>query len=193
MSLLVLAYPQLEEKDYSWIQTYRAKYDERFFSVIEPHFTLVFPVFSIDEAKFISHVKKTSQKFKEFYFVLRCAQIVKDSFSDFTDVFLIPEEGYRIFVKLHDALYSGILANELRLDIPFIPHLGIANNKDAKYCKNIADEINSKTIEIVGAISKLDIVFYENDKVTTIKEIYLWDYNIYNFYTTNDYKKMMNE
>lgn len=173
MALLVLAYPQIEKKDYNWIQTYRAKHDERYFNVAEPHFTMVFPVFNIAETDFISHVQKAAKKIKEFFFVLRCAQIVKDSFSDYTDVFLIPEEGYRIFVKLHDTLYTDILEEELRLDIPFIPHLGIANSIDAKKCKILADEINNKNIEIVGAISKLDIVSYENNKVTTLKEIFL--------------------
>jgi len=173
MSLLVLAYPQLEEKDYGWIQTFRSKHDEKYFTVVEPHFTLVFPVFDVNEKEFIAHVQRVSKKFKEFYFVLRCAQIVKDSFSDYTDVFLIPEEGYRLFVKLHDALYTGILENDLRLDIPFIPHLGVGDSINAKYCKVLADEINMGNLEIVGAISKLEIVSYEENKVQTLKEIYL--------------------
>jgi hypothetical protein len=173
MALSVIAYPQIEEKDYNWIQSFRAKHDERFFKIVEPHFTLVFPVLNIPEKEFISHAKNAAKKIKEFFFVLRCAQIVKDSFSDYTDVFLIPEEGYRIFVKLHDALYSGILEKEQRLDIPFIPYLGIGNNIDAKKCKLLASEINAKGIEIVGAISKLSVISYTNNQVELIKDIFL--------------------
>jgi hypothetical protein len=173
MSMLVLAYPQLEKKDFDWIQSFRARHDERYFNLVQPHFTFVFPVDNIAQDNFVNHVEKTAKKFKEFYFVLRCAQIVKDSFSDYTDVFLIPEEGYRIFVKLHDALYTGLLEKELRLDIPFIPHLGIANDKDPMRCKTLSDEINSKNPEIFGAISKLDVVSYSNNKIETIKEIIL--------------------
>lgn len=170
MSLLVVAYPQLESKDYNWIQSFRAKND-RYFNLIEPHFTLVFPVEKIDEVEFISHIKKVTIKFNEFYFVIRCAQIVKDSFSEFTDVFLIPEEGFRIFVKLHDALYTGILEPELRLDIPFIPHLAIANNKDPHTCKKLCEEINKKNLEIVGAINHLSIISYSNNKIELLKDI----------------------
>ena len=173
MSLLVLAYPQLEKKDYEWIQSFRSKYDERYYSLVLPHFTLVFPVFNLDEQPLITHVQKVSKNFKEFYFVLRCAQIVKDSFSDYTDVFLIPEEGYRIFVKLHDALYSDILEKELRLDIPFIPHLGIGGSKDANKSKTLADEINLRNPEIMGAVNSLDIVSFENQEVITIKKVIL--------------------
>jgi hypothetical protein len=173
MALLVLAYPQIEKNDYDWIQKFRAKHDERYFNIVDPHFTLVFPVFNADESQFIDHTKSVAKKFKEFYFVLRCAQIVKDSFSDYTDVFLVPEEGYRIFVKLHDSLYTDILEPELRLDIPFIPHLGLANSLDPKHCKELADKINNTGIEVVGAISKLDVVQYENNKIKTISAIWL--------------------
>ena len=92
----------------------------------------MFPTLDISENQFISHTEEAVKNFKEFYFVLRCAQIVKDSFSDYAALFLIPKEGYRIFVKLNDTLYTGILGKDLRLNIPFIPHLGIANSIDAK-------------------------------------------------------------
>ncbi len=173
MSLLVIAYPEIEKKDYAWIQSVREKHDERFYKVVEPHFTFVFPVFNIKEKDFIEHASSIAKKFNEFYFVLRCAQIVKDSFSEYTDVFLIPEEGYRIFVKLHDALYTKILKDELRLDIHYVPHLGIANNFDANRCKQIADEINKANIEIVGAVKKLEIISYENESIKHLKSILL--------------------
>lgn len=173
MSLLVIAYPEIEKSDFDWIQKIRAKDDERYFNVVQPHFTLVFPVMDIAVNTFESHVKKVAKQFNEFYFVLRSAQIVKDSFSDYTDVFLVPEEGYRIFLRLHDLLYTGILENELRLDIPFIPHLGIANNLDPIKCRDLAEKLNSKGIEIVGKISTLSIVEYDFKSVRTIKEISL--------------------
>jgi len=173
MALLVLAYPQIEKRDYEWIQNIRRKEDERYYNIVEPHFTMVFPVLNIGQDLFIEHVEKVSRKYGTFYFAIRCAQIVKDSFSDYTDVFLIPEEGYRIFVKLHDSLYTGLLEKELRLDIPFIPHIGIANSKDPWKCKRLADKINSENPEIIGAVNKLSIVNYENDKVTDIEDIFL--------------------
>ena len=173
MSLLVLAYPQIEKNDYEWIQSIREKDDERYYSIVAPHFTFVFPVYDMEKSIFVNHVLNITKKFKEFYFVLRCAQVVKDSLSDYYDVFLIPEEGYRIIVKLHDALYTGPLSNHLRLDIPFVPHVGIANNRDAYQSKNIADQINKSNLEIVGAINRLNIVSYENNKIETVREILL--------------------
>lgn len=173
MALLVIAYPTIDKKDFRWIQSIRKEYDERYFNIVNPHFTIVFPVFNIEFDQFAGHVKKILEKFATFFFVLRCAQIVKDSFSDYTDLFLIPEEGYRLFVKLHNALYTGILEKELRLDIPYIPHIGIANSLDPLKCKSLADRINSKNIEIVGAINKIDVISYENNTVKTLTSIVL--------------------
>lgn len=173
MALLLIAYPTIDRKDFNWIQSVRKNHDKRFYKVVDPHFTLVFPVENIKYEVFLEHVKKVVNKFGTFFFVLRCAQIVKDSFSDFTDLFLIPEEGYRLFVKLHDELYTGPLEKELRLDIPYIPHLGIANDLDPLKCKHLADKINRKDLEIVGAINKVDIVSYENNSVGSMSSIVL--------------------
>jgi len=65
------------------------------------------------------------------------------------------------------------MENQLRLDIAFIPHLGIANSVDAFKCKRLADEINAKNPEIFGTIKKLDITSFDSAGVKTIKEIFL--------------------
>ncbi len=173
MSLLVLAYPQISQKDFEWIQNIRSKNDTRYYNVVKPHFTIVFPVTDVQPSEFIEDVEKNSAGFKRISFITRCAIIVKDSFSEFTDVFLVPDEGYSSIVKLHDKLYSGILKNNLRVDIPFIPHIGIAGSKVPLESKSIADELNSADFSIKGILNKLDIITYDYPKVETIKEINL--------------------
>jgi len=174
MSLLVLAYPQLDSKDYNWIQSYRSKHDGRYYNLFQPHFTIVFPVKDINQEHFIKHVENVSGGFYKFSFVLMCAIPVKDSFSDYTDLFLVPEEGYSIFIKLHDSMYNGLLEKELRFDIPFIPHVGIANSLDPFESKKLADELNnSEKLEIRGTINKLEVVTYESNSINTLKIIVL--------------------
>ncbi len=171
MSLLVLAYPLLSHKDFEWIQNIRSKYDARYYNVVKPHFTIVFPVTDVQPSEFIEDVERNSTGFKKISFFTRSALIVKDSFSEFTDVFLVPDEGYSRIVKLHDKLYSGILKNNLRFDIPFIPHIGIAGSKDPLESKSIADELNRADFSIKGILNKLDIITYDYPKVETIKGI----------------------
>ena len=173
MSLLVLGYPKFRTADFEWIQNIRSKYDLRFYNVVNPHFTLVFPVYNIMQNEFTVDVVKKTSDIKKLKFFLRCAVIVKDSFSDYTDILLIPDEGYSDIVKLHDKLYSGILKNELRLDIPFIPHIGVGGFTNPAESKVVADDLNKSNFIIKGIIDKLDVVNYDYPKVESIKEMQL--------------------
>ena len=85
----------------------------------------------------------------------------------------VPDEGYIRIVKLHDKLYSDKLKDNLRLDLDFIPLIGIGNSQDRHKCKKMVDEWNKEEFELRGTISRLKIVRYENDVVTTIEEIKL--------------------
>jgi hypothetical protein len=105
--------------------------------------------------------------------VSRCAVLDKDAFHDYTHVFLVPDEGYSKLVKLHDQFYTGLLANELRLDLPFIPHIGVANAVDPHHCKKVADSLNAADFEIRGTIEELTIVSFADNRVTPLETIVL--------------------
>jgi hypothetical protein len=173
MSLLVLAYPSLARADYEWIQRIRARHDGRYYRLIEPHFTFVFSVSKVERKVFVEHVKGQARRVEPFKFVLRCALVVADDSGQFSHVFLVPDEGFSEIVRLHDALYTGALAPELRLDIPFIPHIGIGNSDDARECKRLADELNAEGFRLEGRIETLDVVSYENSTVQTVERIEL--------------------
>ena len=173
MSLLVLSYPVISRDDFNWIQAVRVNHDKLHYKVVAPHFTIVFPLSDMDRVRFIEHIKHQSRGFKKIAFVLRSAVIVKDATSEYTHVFLVPDEGYGDIVKLHDRLYSGQLASELRLDIPFIPHIGIGNAIDPQVCKELADDLNKQDFTIEGIIETLYVLWYEGNKVNTIEQIEL--------------------
>lgn len=173
MSLLVLGYPTISQEDFNRIQKVRATYDRVHYELVGPHFTIVFAVDNMEQKEFIQHVKQKARGFKKIAFVLRCAVIVKDAFSDYFYVFLVPDEGFSEIVKLHDRLYTDQLVSELRLDIPFIPHIIVGNSTDPQACKKLADQINQKSFAIKGSIEKLDVVNFDGKKIETIKEIEL--------------------
>ena len=50
--------------------------------------------------------------------------------------------------RLHDALYTEALASRLRLDIPYVAHIGIAALKNPAHCKRLADELNDEHLAI---------------------------------------------
>lgn len=165
MSLLVIAYPELSSGDLERIEEERKRSDS-LYTVVDPHFTFVFAVPNIPEQDFIAEIKEKAAGFGKIDFCIRCATISKDTFSETYHTFLIPDEGYSRMVKLHDALYSGLLREQLRLDIDYIPHIRIGNSVDKFASKQLVDEWNANDFSIRGSISRLTIIRYENNIVT---------------------------
>ncbi|MDR2039916.1 MAG: 2'-5' RNA ligase family protein [Bacteroidales bacterium] len=173
MAYAVISYPDLSKSDFAMIQDFRKDHDEWLYTVVAPHFSFVFPVFDFGKEDFTDEILKLTEDIRRFDFVIRCSTINKDSFSDYFHAFLVPDEGYSNIVKLHDKLYSGKLQNNLRLDIDFIPHIGIGNSKNQFKCKQMADEWNGKDFAIYGSVSRLTIVEFKENKVTDLQDILL--------------------
>jgi len=170
MSFLVLAFPALAEGDFQRIQAFRKNYDP-FCSVVDPHFTLVFPVNEIRKEDFISEIKKQSKNFQPFEFIIQKAIIHKDELNDDHYIFLLPEKGWSNFIEIHDQLYSGLLKDHLRRDIEFIPHITIVKSKDKLECDKIAHEWNCNNLSVEGRITHLTIAEYQNDRLVTLQKL----------------------
>lgn len=173
MALAVVNYPTLSNEDQAWIQTVREEHDKLYFHVIDPHFTLVFPTENIDQALLIEHVRKRVDSFEPFEVVFRCAIVGDPDFQEHAHVFLVPDEGFSEVVKLHDRLYMGLLRPELRLDLPFLPHVGIANAREVETCKDLVDALNAENFEIRGKVEQLEVIGYDGAKVWTLERITL--------------------
>jgi hypothetical protein len=172
MALLALSYPSISEANWKWIQKIREQHDPNY-AVVAPHFTLVFPTFERERHPFSEHLRQQLRGQPPISIAMRCAIVVKDVLNEYTHTFLVPDQGFSDLVKVHDQLYSGFLADQLRLDIPFIPHINVASSLDATLCKRVADEINSQKLCIPGFIRVIDIVQYANQTVTTLEQISL--------------------
>ncbi|MBN1646551.1 MAG: 2'-5' RNA ligase family protein [Spirochaetales bacterium] len=172
-AFLLLAFPEISDLDRKWIDNFRREHDPLFYGVVEPHFTVVFPAFGIALADFAREVKEKTTGLSGFPFTLRCALLNNDRLSDYYHVFLAPDEGNSTIVKLHDRMYSGLLRRTMRLDVDFIPHIGIGCDLDAEKCKTLADGINAQNIEISGLVASLDIVAFSGGKVEPVETIRL--------------------
>lgn len=174
MAFLVLGYPEITENDFEWIQEIRKTNDELYYNVVKPHFTIVFPTIKFTKESFIQEIyNKIKIKSEAINFELKCAVINRDDFINTWHVFLVPDKGFSDIVKIHDILYSDLLRDELRLEIDFIPHIGIANSKDVNKCKILTDDLNSGNFNIAGKLEELSIVNYENGKVDLLEKIKL--------------------
>ncbi len=173
MAYGICSYPVLSDADYNLIQDFRKEYDELYYSVVEPHFSFVFPVFDITKEQFLAEARNKSKAWPKIDFEIKCATVNKDAVLDYFHLLLVPDKGYSDIVKLHDHLYSDIFFENLRLDIDFIPHIGIANSTDKYKVKKWADNWNKTFFSIKGTITTLTVVDYTDNVLTDLEKIHL--------------------
>jgi len=173
MALAAIAYPILDNKNYNFIQEFRKVNDPFLYTVVEPHFSFVFPVDGISKEEFIDEIAKQAAGTSSFNFTIRCAVVNKDAFLDISHTLFVPDEGFSDIVKLHDKLYEGKLIRERRLDIDYIPHMGAGTSKDIQQCKVMADKLNACDLEIKGSIAELTVVRFENNTIENLHSILL--------------------
>jgi hypothetical protein len=168
MALAVVNYPTLSDDDFAWIQSLRREHDGLYFDVIDPHLPFVFPTDEVAEATLIDHVQRHTRVTSPFEVVFRCVLLGDPDFQDHAHAFLIPDEGFSDVVHLHDRLYTGPLASELQLDLPFLPHVGIANAPTPEACKTIVDDLNARAFEIRGRVETMNVIGYDGTAVWAI-------------------------
>jgi 2'-5' RNA ligase len=168
IGLLALCYPKLSVEDQRFVDDFRDRHDHAYRDIVKPHFTMVFQVRDLAEPSFSEHVACVAEASVPIRFVCRYAMVHNDVSSDNYYVFLVPDEGFSELALLHDALYTKVLASQLRLDIPYVPHIGIATLKDVHRCKELADELNSARLCIGGTIAELSVVEYNGKTVTDL-------------------------
>jgi len=166
MSLLLIAYPQIERAGLDRIQAYRVQYDRQY-TLIAPHFTLIFPVSDVQIPVFVNEVINKIKQVQPISFTLNKSLVHTDDNQLFYE-FLLPSTGYDAIQQLHLSLYSGILARHRNPDRPYIPHITIGHADS----KDIAIECLRKhwatPWEIKGQINCLSIIQYVNNEVTII-------------------------
>jgi hypothetical protein len=173
MALAVVNYPDFKKADYDWIQGVRRAHDRLFFKVVAPHVPIVFPTDEIAQETLAEHVREQVAGVAPFEVVFRCVILGDPDFMEHAHAFLTPDEGFSEVVRLHDRLYTGPLASELRLDLPFIPHIGIASLPDMEECKQVVDQLNETRFEIRARVEQVTVIGYDGRQVWTIEEVAL--------------------
>lgn len=169
MHYVVLAYPDMPQSDYAKMQAIRKDHD-KLFTVVEPHFTLVFPTAKPSESEILTHVASLKLDIKPFSFTLTRAVVEENIYPKYFQVHLESVEPITEVIKLHDLLYVGPLATELREDIQYAPHITVGNDDDETAMAGLADRINANGISISGRINRLTVSSYDGTKVVDTRQ-----------------------
>ena len=118
-------FPRIE---HSGFHAFRKEYDP-FTAFIPEHITFIYPVpETIDISKLESHINSITEAWRPFSIHFCEIDLTKDHW-----LFLGAKEGKREAIKLHDELYTGILSEQLRKDLPYDPRLGLGLFSKEKY------------------------------------------------------------
>src|SRR5437660_12362246 len=115
MIYALVHYPKIDTR---LIDQLRQKYDPQF-GLIDQHITIMFPVRdSIDGNSLVSHLENVLSDCRPFPIRL---QGLQRSWDDC--LFLLVRDGSSEIVRLHNRIYSGVLAGYKNTDIKFVTHL----------------------------------------------------------------------
>ena len=155
--LYTVAYPELNARDRAFIDDFRLRHHRHVGPLVAPHYTLVYGCAAVPETDYLRHAQAVAAGTSAIAFCCRYAMLGADDEDDTAYVFLVPDAGYAQISLLHDRLYTGPLANQLRLDLPYIPHITVGRLDSRVEAKALCDELNRRGLEIHGALGALTV------------------------------------
>ncbi len=153
-------YPNI---DTTRINQIRRRYDPQF-ELIQPHVTLMFPIAeAVPEEKLVNHLQAVLCERRPFHIGL---QGLRKSSDDY--LFLLVEEGKDVLTDLHAHIYTGLLAEFQRTDMPYVPHvtLGLFANYENQFAEAL-DEAKRLDLNYRCMLDKLHLLKI-NDHLTDI-------------------------
>ena len=157
MIYALIYYPEV---DTLGINQLREKYDPQA-GWIGPHVTLMFPVpESVGEDNLVNHLENVLSRWRPFPIRLRG---LEKSWDDY--LFLLVREGGENVVRLHNAIYTGVLAGHYREDTMFIPHLTLGVfSKDAGAYALALEEARQLDLDYRCVVDKLHLVKVNDER-----------------------------
>jgi len=154
-TLYTVAYPDCAPRDLDAIDTWRADNDPAGHALIRPHFTLVFACDAVDEPTYLAHVAAVAARTAPIAFHCRYAMLGTDAHSPRAHAYLVPDEGHAALSLLHDALYTGPLADHLRMDLPYTPHITVGTFASAQQARQWCTGRNQTGVSVPGRVNAL--------------------------------------
>ncbi|WP_426304374.1 2'-5' RNA ligase family protein [Acidovorax facilis] len=152
-TIYTVAYPECDARDLQTIDTWRAANDSTGHALVRPHFTLVFACNAVDEATYLAHVAAVAARTAPIPFHCRYAMLGADAHSPRAHAYLVPDEGYAALSLLHDALYTGPLADAMRLDLPYTPHITVGTFETAPQARKWCAARNHAGVSVPGRVA----------------------------------------
>ncbi|MEL7468723.1 MAG: 2'-5' RNA ligase family protein [Pseudomonadota bacterium] len=160
----VVALPELDRKHSAWIDSVRKDHDPLAYA-IPAHFTLVFAIDGLSQADLTAHLSSVVRRVPRIAF--RCSYVMlgRDHQDPVFYAFLVPDQGFGAISRLRDTLHTAQLADHLRPEIPFVPHITLGRDESASAAKDLCTRLNDESPQIDGWITALTLIEAANDEI----------------------------
>jgi 2'-5' RNA ligase len=165
MALLIVAPLEASRADLARIETLRRRYDPHH-ALVPAHITLVFGFETPDAETAARHAARVAAAQGAIALRLSAYLAVRDAEDRASHVFLVPDQGRAEIETLHDALYGGPLAGQLRADIPFIPHVTVAARDHHDEAEDLVRELGQAAV--AARLSTLELISFDGQAVTVL-------------------------
>ena len=163
MSYALVHFPTVDVRQ---IEELRRKYDPQV-HLIAPHITIVFPVpHSLCKSRLASHIVNVLRCFKQFSISLQGLEQSWDNC-----LFLLLQDGRAEVIRLHDDLYTGVLAPFIRGDIPYVPHVTLGAFADHQVrCSDVLRDSKRLRLRYQCVVDRLHLVKVIDDRSRIMRE-----------------------
>ena len=161
MIYALVHYPNVDTQR---INLFRKKYDPQV-DLIQPHITLMFPVpESIGEDNLVHHLQSVLSGWQPFPIHL---QGLQKSWDDY--LFLMVQEGNADIISLQSGIYTGVLADYRKEDIPYVPHLTLGVfAKNANEYAEALEEAKRLDLDYRCVLDKVHLVKVNDDRTQIV-------------------------
>ena len=166
MALLIVAPLDASRLDLGRIEAIRRRHDPDH-ALIAAHVTLVFPFDTPDAQTARDHLRGIVARQGAIALRLSAYLAVRDAGDRKSHVFLVPDQGRAELEDLHDVLYGGPLAGQLRADIPFIPHVTVAAREHHDQAEDLVRELGQ--VGITARLPRLELIAFDGAAVTVLE------------------------
>ncbi|MES2894492.1 MAG: 2'-5' RNA ligase family protein [Pseudomonadota bacterium] len=172
MPLLIVAPLEASRADLARIELTRRRHDPHH-ALIGAHVTLVFGFETPDADVAAAHLSAVAAAHRAIALRLSSYLAVRDSEDQMSHVFMVPDHGRAEIEALHDALHTGKMAQGLRLDIPFIPHVTVAAREDHSAAMDLARTLGQ--VGVAARLSGLELISFDGDRIRRLHRVELAD------------------
>lgn len=171
MNHAVALFPEIAD---AWVHDLRAQHDP-LATAIAPHVTLVFPTSRLSLAELEAEVPRQLAGARPFRIALRSAMVMPNALAAYEQahVFLVPDEGYGSVLRMHQRLYAGALATDLRADIPFVPHLTVGAGLTLEKAHAVVAELNARDFCVEAHVDTVTLIACTTPVRTRVRDLSL--------------------